>query len=157
MSKIKISLDYSIPKEDRKKLISIVKKADAGAEVTEGDLSAMGGITWYPRDLIIFVASLTAAGFFAALGKDLYIQLRDRIKKLLSEDQPKAGAIYYSYLAFDIGSTVLYFEVDRINVYSIDRAYEKIIEDFPIIKKEVERLIQFKPNKLTGKFDSITF
>ena len=98
-----------------------------------------------------------AAGFFAALGKDLYIQLRDRIKKLLSEDQPKAGAIYYSYLAFDIGSTVLYFEVDRINVYSIDRAYEKIIEDFPIIKKEVERLIQFKPNKLTGKFDSITF
>lgn len=159
MEKISLSLDEGlIPKNDREEIINLIKKAkNVDVAIFEGDLGASGGMAWTPRDLVIAASGLTMAGFLAALGEDIYKLLKERVKKILSASRPFNEMIDCSYISFDLGNIILFFEVNRITVQSIDRAYEKIITDFHEITREVERLIKFKPEKLTGKIDSITF
>ena len=61
------------------------------------------------------------------------------------------------HISFKTKNVVLYFEINIMTVYSIDVALDKMISDFEMIEKEVNRLIEFNPEKITGKFRSITF
>lgn len=158
MNKITLTIDdYLVSENDRKEIIGFIKKAGIENEIWECDTHSRGGLTWFPTDLIIAVVGLTAAGFFSALGENLYKKLKNKIKEVLSADKSMNEMIYYSYISFENKGITLYFEMNRMTTDSVDVAFDKIISDFEIITNEVDRLVEFNPEKITGKFDSITF
>lgn len=158
MGKITLTIDdYLVPQNDRREVIEIIKKIGIENEIWECDTHSMGGVSWFPTDFIIAIAGLTAAGFLSALGEDAYNQLKNKIKKILSSNKAMNEMIYYLYISFEIKDITLYFEVNVTTVSIIDIALEKMISDFDMITEEVARLIQFNPEKITGKFSSVTF
>lgn len=158
MVKIQLSLDdYLIDKQDCIEIIDIIKKTTVDTDVYEGPMGEMGGISWFPRDLIILIIGMTAGGFFSAMGKDLYNKLKIKFKLLLSQFTSRESSISTAYLAYEINKLTLYFEFNRDILGYVDLAFDKLKSDYPQIEKEVIRLLEFKPQILTGSFSSITF
>ena len=158
MGKVTLTLDdFLLDKRDKKDLVAIINKFQVKSEVCECDTHAKGGINWFPTDAILLVVGLTAAGFFAELGKDLYTQLKNKIKVMLSAQKSYGEMIEFFYISFELDNINLYFKFDKITSYLVENSFDKIFSDFDLIEKEVKRLIDFRPNKITGEFNSITF
>ena len=154
MKKIELLLDdHLVSGSDREDLKEIIKKSGIKSSISECDTHAMGGISWFPTDLIITIFDYTAMGFFGALGLTLYKQLKNKIKDIVFKNKVEAV-----YISFDLLKVRIYFEINRfMRKDEFDIAFNKIESDFEFIANEINRLIDYNPEGITGKFNSITF
>jgi hypothetical protein len=76
---------------------------------------------------------------------------------MLSAQKSYGEMIEFFYISFELDNINLYFKFDKITSYLVENSFDKIFSDFDLIEKEVKRLIDFRPNKITGEFNSITF
>jgi len=157
MKKIELRLSEDlITEKDRKYLSNIFKKIKNNISVEEGGVGEAGGIAWFPTDLIIMAFGLTAAGFFAALGDDLYKKLKKKLISILKEEKRTARKISHFYIAFENKNMALYFEVFEFFSENLDHAVDKIEIDYPILLREALK-IKKADYYSVGKFESITY
>lgn len=160
MQKVKISIDdFLVIDQDRKDLVKILKQRDdIEIEYSEHDTHAMGGMIWFPTDLIIEIVGLTIAGFFGAIGGEIYQQLKNKIKEILSRDATLDNpGVDWAFLVCEVGGKKVYFEFDKNLIDSYDAAFEKMLSDFPSITRDLIKFFEFGPKKLFGSFSSVTF
>lgn len=160
MQKVKISIDdFLVIDQDRKDLVKILKqRGDIEIEYSEHDTHAMGGMAWFPTDLIIEIVGLTIAGFFGAIGGEVYQQLKNKVKEILNHeatiDNP---GIDWVFFVCEVEGKKVYFEFDKHLIDSYDIAFEKMLSDFPSIVQELIKFFEFGPKRLFGDFSSVTF
>src|SRR6266567_6224361 len=119
IKKVHLYLDeFLTSREDRKEIIRLFEDAKFETNVEVSDLSAKGGISWFPHDLIIKVTEWTAAGFFGAMGKVAFDRLKDKLKSLFENKISSLGSVYF---VFEVREIVLYFEIDQRTYYSMDK------------------------------------
>ncbi len=158
MSKVYVLLDdFLIPEKTRKELEKVLSSPAFNTEIEEADTHAMGGLNWFPTDLIIQITGLTVAGFFGAIGGDAYSKLKEIVKNLLDKNSESSPGINNAYLCFELEKIDLYFEFNKITIGSIDSSFRILQDQFNEILIEINRLLDFDPKKLTGEFNSITF
>ncbi len=153
MTKINVFLDkFLIGQKDLQELKELLKNCEAKVDISEGDTHATGGMSWFPTDLIIVAFGLTASGFLAALGKDLYKKLKQKLITILK----RPNGISHFYLAFDLSFLQFYFEVSLVYSKDPNYAIDKILTDFSIIVQEAKRIKKMRLKSI-GKFESITY
>lgn len=155
MKKIEILLDdYLIKKKDREDLVNLFSKVK-NKKITECDTHAKGGLAWFPVDLVITAIGLTATGFLQEMGKDIYLKLKKKIKKLTRSE--RGDWTVYVNIAFEIKNKIIYFTFsEAIIERDFDEAFDKIFSDFNETAKKIEKFINSNPENLFGYYESIT-
>jgi hypothetical protein len=157
MINVNLILDeYLLSENDRLDLKNIFIESKIKPNIFEGDTHAKGGIIWFPTDLIVLVIGMTAAGFFAALGKDIYKKLKIKLIKILEEEKPFDKKVSQLYFAFDHPKIRLYFVVSESYSDKLDYSIDKIANDYPLLLKEALD-IKALNIKSIGSFESIAY
>jgi len=158
VKKLEIILDeYLLEKNEQEDLIKLFKNFNKiKSDIIVGDTHAKGGITWFPTDLIIVAFGMTASGFFAALGEDLYKKLKDKLIKIIKKEKPHNKKIEQFYFAFEIDNIRFYFEIYDFFSNNIGDQIDRIAVDFPNIVKEA-KIIKKIGLRTIGEFESITY
>lgn len=155
MWEINISLDkYLIKESNRKELIGFFDKIK-DKKITECDTHAKGGLNWFPIDLTIAIIGISVAGFLQEIGKDIYVKLKKKIKKLLFNNQLEK--IKYTNITFEIKGKLVYFMIgDFMLENNFNTAFDKIFFEYEKTLKRIEQFIESNPAELFGDFESIT-